>query len=116
MSDAHPTLDIQTRSSAGDPILTLHGDVDMRTSPTLRDKLLQLIQQRPERIVLDLAGVPYMDSSGIGTMVELKRRLDRIGGKLVLAGLQPRVRSLLEITRLDQFFAIVENTDEAQET
>jgi anti-sigma B factor antagonist len=114
MRDDSPTLDMKTMPDERYPVVQLKGDVDLRTSPDLRENLLQLIKQRPERLILDLAGVGYMDSSGVGTMVELKRRIERRGGELVLAGLQPRVRSLLEITRLDQFFTIASSVDEAR--
>jgi anti-sigma B factor antagonist len=114
MRDESPTLDMKTTPDEHFPVVQLTGDVDLRTSPDLRENLLQLIKQRPERLILDLAGVGYMDSSGVGTMVELKRRIERRGGELVLAGLQPRVRSLLEITRLDQFFTIASSVDEAR--
>jgi len=114
MRDESPTLEISTIPDERCPVVRLKGDVDLRTSPDLRERLLQLVEQRPERVILDLAGVGYMDSSGVGTMVEFKRHLERRDGQLVLAGLQPRVRSLLEITRLDQFFTIAANVDEAR--
>ena len=114
MRDESPTLEIHTTPDERCPVVQLKGDVDLRTSPDLRERLLQLVQQRPQRVILDLAGVGYMDSSGVGTMVEFKRYLERREGQLVLTGLQPRVRSLLEITRLDQFFTIAANVDEAR--
>jgi anti-anti-sigma factor len=54
-----------------------------------------------------------MDSSGAGTMVLVKRELEREGRSMVLIGLQPRVRSVFEITRLDQFFRIMSSAEEA---
>ena len=114
MRDESPTLEFNTIPDERCPVVQLKGEVDLRTSPDLRERLLQLVEQRPERVILDLAGVDYMDSSGVGTMVEFKRYLERREGQLVLTGLRPRVRSLLEITRLDQFFTIAANVDEAR--
>jgi anti-sigma B factor antagonist len=54
-----------------------------------------------------------MDSSGVGTMVEIKRLVERGGGRLVLAGLQPRVRSVFEVTQLDRFFDIAKDINDA---
>lgn len=94
-------------------VLRVAGEVDLRSSPALREKLLELVEQKPARVVLDLAGVSYLDSSGVGTIVEFKRKLDRTRGSVILAALQPRVRSVLEITKLDRFFTIVQSLEEA---
>ncbi|MCH8804868.1 MAG: STAS domain-containing protein [Planctomycetes bacterium] len=95
-------------------VIEVTGEVDLNSSPQLRGKMLELIEQYKGRLVVDLAGVNYMDSSGVGTMVELKRRVERQGGSVVLARLQPRVRSVFEITQLDKFFTIVDDLDEAR--
>ena len=96
-------------------LVRVAGEVDLHSSPQLRTLLLQVLEQEPELLILDLSAVSYMDSSGVGTMVELKRLAERQGGQVVLAGLQPRVRGVFEITQLDKFFAIVDNVDEAYE-
>ena len=57
-------------------------------------------------LVLDLAGVPYMDSSAVAVLVEALQRIRRSGGKIHLRNLQPRVRGLLEIARLDTIFVV----------
>ena len=95
--------------------VALTGEVDLNSSPQLRSRLLELIESHVGRLILDLAGVDYMDSSGVGTIVELKRKLERRGGQVVLARLQPRVRSVFEITQLDKFFTIVNDLDEARQ-
>jgi anti-sigma B factor antagonist len=87
---------------------TIAGEIDLNNSPSLRTTLFDLAARHsPKRMVLNLAQVPYMDSSAIAVLVELMRRLR--GGKIALADLQPRVRGLLEIARLDTIFAIVQN-------
>ena len=55
-----------------------------------------------------------MDSSGVGTIVETKRRADHEGSRLVLTGLQPRVRSVFEITQLTRFLSIAPTLDAAR--
>ena len=88
------------------------GEINFTRSPTLRVELIQLIQQhQPRRLVVDLAQVAYMDSSGVATLVEALQQLRPKGGKLVLCNLQDRVRSIFEIARLDSVFTIV--NDEA---
>ena len=112
MSAQPDGLRIDTTTTGSGPVVRVTGEVDLRTSPQLRRQLLQLLEQRPQRLVVDLSQVGYMDSSGVGTMVEIKRRIERDGGEVILSGLQTRVRSIFEITQLDKFFRIVPSADE----
>ncbi len=106
-------LSISKRSEGDAHVVAVRGEVNLRTSPELHETLLEILQAKPARIVLDLSGVDYMDSSGIGTLVEIKRRVDKYKGKFILAALRPRVRGLFEITRLEQFFTIAEDAKQA---
>lgn len=115
MSDAPLSLRITTSHDPGGVIVNLAGEIDLRSSPNLRTELLQLSERKPARVIINLEGVNYVDSSGVGTLVEFKRRSERGGGgRVVLVGLQPRVRSVFEITKLDQFFTIAGSLDEAR--
>ncbi|HMQ14798.1 MAG TPA: STAS domain-containing protein [Phycisphaerae bacterium] len=107
---------VQIRTSQPPPRAVVHlsGEIDLRSVPELQASLLGLARGPLERIVLDMSGVTYIDSSGVGTLVVLKREIERARARIVLAGLQPRVRSVFEITRLDRFFTIAESVDEAQ--
>jgi anti-sigma B factor antagonist len=89
--------------------LALRGDIDLSRSPELRQGLMQVARSKPRRLVVDLAEVPYMDSSGVATLVESLQTLRKGGGKMVLCALQPKVRSIFEIARLDMVFTIVED-------
>ena len=89
------------------------GDVDLHRSNDFQQALLALAGQGPEVIVLDLAGVAYMDSSGVASLVKLLARVRRDDIGLKLSALQPRVRSVFEITRLDTVFDIYASTQEA---
>ena len=89
--------------------VTLGGEVDLSRSPELRSALLDLLKTKPQRLVVDLSGVPYMDSSGVATLVEALQAQRRHGGKMVLCGLQPKVRSIFEIARLNMVFTIIED-------
>ncbi len=115
MSEEGHNLDVRAQRESDATILYLSGEIDLRTSPQLRGTFLELIDEKPNRIILDLSGVSYVDSSGVGTIVELKRRTMRYKSEVVLVGLQTRVRSLFEITRLDKFFTITNTIDEARE-
>ncbi len=115
MKDRPGTLTINTAVAGGTPVVSVRGEVDLRTSPRLRILLLEHASRVTGPLVIDLSGVSYMDSSGVGTMVYVKREVERRGRRLVLAGLQARVRGVLEITHLDKFFTIVDRVDEVVE-
>jgi anti-sigma B factor antagonist len=89
-------------------IAVVRGEIDLHNSPKLRIRLLHLLDENnPTKLVLNLADVPYMDSSGVAVLVEMLRRLRKTQGSVVLAGLQPRVRGILEIAQLTSVFPIV---------
>jgi len=94
----------------------LSGDIDLSRSPELRTGLIQLVDEKHDRIIIDMAGVPYMDSSGVATLVEALQRQRKSGGKMILCGLQTKVKSIFEIARLDMVFTIVDDVDAAKST
>lgn len=94
-------------------LVRVHGDVDYSRAPELRTKLLQVLKDNPTRLVIDLGDVSYMDSSGIATLVEAMGVQRKSNNKLVLCALQPRVRNILEIARLDSVFEIRDSNADA---
>ena len=99
----------------GDAMLaSIIGEIDLHNSPQVRATLLDVLQrEKPKRLILNLAGVPYMDSSAIAVLVESLQKIRKLGGKIYLTNLQPRVRGLLEIARLDAIFILTGSEDEA---
>lgn len=94
-------------------VVTPIGEVDLTASPVLRQELKKLQSAPPKRLVVDLSQVPYMDSSGVATLVEAMQIARRNNTRLVLCGMQPKVRSIFEIARLDTVFAIAPDADAA---
>ncbi|CAN5738168.1 STAS domain-containing protein [soil metagenome] len=91
-------------------VVTARGDIDLSGSPLLRQELKKLAGKR---IVVDLTGVPYMDSSGLATLVEAMQGARKNGGQIMLVGLNDRVRSIFSIAKLDTVFKIAANVDDA---
>jgi len=94
-------------------VLSPIGDVDLSRSPVLRLEIAQVQKKNPARVVIDLSQVPYMDSSGVATLVEAMQTTRRSKGKLILCGMQHKVRAIFEIARLDMVFVIVDDLDKA---
>ena len=95
-------------------IVSARGEIDLNNSPELRSELFTLLSRHaPKRLVLNLAEVPYMDSSAVAVLVETLQKLRRTGGKVYLTNLQPRVQGLIEIARLGTIFVIAKDEIEA---
>jgi anti-anti-sigma factor len=99
----------------GDAVLaTLRGEVDLHNSPLLRSALFDLLEQTgARRLILNLQQVPYVDSSAIAVLVETIRKLRDGGGRLFLTHLQPRVQSVMEVTRLGTLIGLAQTDDAA---
>ena|ERR1700722_15304668 len=101
-----------SRTEGDAVIVNVQGEVDLHNSPELRSVLLSVLTPVPKRLILNLDKVPYMDSSAVAVLVEALQKLRPSGGRVMLICLQPRVRGLLEIARLDSIFVLA--TDEKQ--
>jgi anti-sigma B factor antagonist len=99
-------MQITERSEGTIPIISISGDIDLESSPQLRDFLKPKSAQKVPRLLLDFAGVNYIDSSGLATLIEYFQAVQGFGGKLALASLSPRVKNVFEIVRLEQIFAL----------
>jgi anti-sigma B factor antagonist len=96
-----------TRTDNGDEtILEIHGTLDALTAPDLRAVVDDLVSQRKKRITLDLTSLRLIDSSGVGVIVSLFRRIHPEGGELKIVGLREQPRAIFRLLRLDRVFAV----------
>ncbi|MCD6378037.1 MAG: STAS domain-containing protein [Planctomycetes bacterium] len=94
-------------------VITAAGEIDLHQSNAFQQSLMEPLEQNPSRVVVDLSEVSYMDSSGVASLVKLLSRAMKQGIDVRLAGLNERVRSIFEITRLDTVFGIYPTVEEA---
>ena len=95
-------------------VVAARGEIDLNNSPELRSELFSILTRHaPKRLILNLAEVPYMDSSAVAVLVETLQKLRKTGGKVYLTNLQPRVQGLIEIARLGTIFVIAKDEVEA---
>jgi anti-sigma B factor antagonist len=87
-------------------VVALGGDIDMEVSPDLRQLLAGHTEAQRPALVLDFSEVNYVDSSGLATLIEYVRNAQPFQGKLALANLSERVRTVFELVRLDEFLPI----------
>jgi len=107
-------MQIATRQSQGGVILDLSGDIDLAHSPMMRKTLLgEIKEKRTPKLFLNLKNVRYIDSSGIASRVEGLKASRDSGARMILYGLNPSVREVLELSRLQKIFEIYENEEQA---
>jgi anti-sigma B factor antagonist len=105
--DERLTVDVQDGQP---PTVALTGEVDPFTAPQLEDVLGSLIDGGAGAIRIDAAGLAFIDSSGLRVLVDAHRRLGAEPSVLVLAGVSPTFRRLLEVTGLDEHVTIESTT------
>ena len=106
-------MDVSSRREAEFTVVAVSGEVDLYSSPSMREAVLSALSKKSPNVVVDLSGVSYMDSSGIATLVEGLQAARRIKGRLVLAGLTDRVREVFELARLQSVFELSPSVDAA---
>ena len=94
-------------------VLPLEGEIDLHVSPEVAESLRTMIAKKPKVVVVDLAKVTYLDSSGLAVLIEGMQKVQEYGGQFALAGVQESVQHILEIARLDQVFQIFPDVDSA---
>ena len=104
-------LDVTERD--GRAVLSVRGEVDVYTAPRLRERLVELVAQGKHQIVVDLEGVDFLDSTGLGVLVGGLKRLRSHDGDLALVCTQPRILKVFEITGLTKVFSIHDSVDAA---
>ena len=94
-------------------IITIEGDVDLYSSPKVREQISALTEKKVPVIMINLQGVKYMDSSGIATFVEGFQNVKKYKGKLIFYNLQTLVKDIFELTKLEKVFEIYDDENMA---
>ncbi len=94
-------------------VVAVRGEVDIATAPKLREKLVELASHGAQKVVVDLEGVDFLDSTGLGVLIGGMKRLRGLDGDLTLVCTQPRILKVFEITGLNRAFTIHETVDAA---
>ena len=92
--------------------LRVSGEIDMSTVPTFEDALSAAQGEKPERMMIDLSEVNFMDSSGLNALVRARNALEDTGVELVISGMSVQVRRLFEVSGLMTAFMFVHSSHE----
>jgi anti-sigma B factor antagonist len=107
-------LSLITRPGRGCTVVQVDGTLDLASTPAFRAYLRQVMDDGASVIVLDLAGVKFMDSSALGAIVSVYKELRQRAGRLCLAAVQPVVRRVFELTSVDRVVSIYDSVEAAE--
>ena len=105
-------MKISVRDAGKTKIVDVEGDVDLGTSPDLRRTLFAALVEAP-KLVLNLAAIRYIDSSGIATLIEVLKDSQRRDKQFVLYGLSPAVQHVFHLTHVIRIFQVFQTEEEA---
>lgn len=105
-------LDFETRFHGKIAVVEVRGEIDVSTMPQLR-QVLDRTSEQTTQIILELSGVPFCDSAGLGVLIAVWKRLRRDGGALRLAGCHRQLRRILHVTGLDAYMPCHSSRHEA---
>ncbi len=103
-------------SDRGMPVLRARGEIDVASAPEFHASLYDLIGQHADTIVVDLSGVSFIDSTGLGVLVGAETQAREEGKALRLVVTQPQILRLLELTGLDEVFTVLSSARDAVTT
>jgi len=96
-------------------VIDVEGQLIVGNRQELKQKVLEELEGGERKFVVDFANTGYIDSSGLGVLVSLSKKIREQGGELRLASLNEDLRTLFELTKLDTLFKIADSRDEALE-
>lgn len=99
-------LSVSQTSAGNVPILAVTGEVDVYSAPELKDRIGEIIQAGQSTLIVDLSAVAFLDSTGLGALVEARSATAEAGGSLPIVCTQERILKLFTITGLDGVFSI----------
>lgn len=104
---------VKDKTMGGIVVLSVDGEINFNSSPDFRKAFLKVLDSKAKKVVINLSNVAYVDSSGLATLVEALQKTKSNGGRLRLAGLCAKVKSLFEITKLEKLFEIFSTEEDA---
>ncbi len=104
---------VTSRTTGARTVVQVTGEIDVYTAPLLREELASLIDAEHRELLVDLTGVGFMDSTGLGVLVGALKKVRTLGGDLQLVISSEKVLKVFRITALTQVFTIHETLDAA---
>lgn len=97
-------------------VLKLKGRLDASSAKNLKGRVASLVKENRVKLIVDMAGVDFIDSSGLGSLVSSLRAVNEKDGDVKVTALQKQVRSIFELTRLHRIFGIFDDVEAAMKS
>ena len=104
-------MEIKLRRSDTIYVLDVVGEMDLYNAFKLKEVVRKMIEKKIRHYVINLEAVPYIDSSGIGALLQVFADIKKNGLRLRITGVKGSVRKVIELTKLAQYFPIVEDLE-----
>ena len=104
-------MDIQVESRGDRRIVHIKGKITFEYCPVLQSRLDSVVDDGVREVVIDFKDVPFIDSSGVGEVLRLYKRMREMNGEVVLANPNQKLRDLFSMYRFHQFMTIRQETD-----
>lgn len=107
-------LEVETRpADNGVTVLAPTGRLDVAGAPALKEAIGEAVKKGPPKVVIDMEGVTFVDSTGLGSVIAALKQIRNSQGELRLAAPNQQVRVVLELTTLDRVFPYYATVEEA---
>jgi len=100
----------------GFPVIELIGEIDLSTSPVFKQRIYEIIESGKRDVIVDMNGLDFMDSTGLGVLVAALKKTRMEGGSIRLICNRNNIMKVFTITGLDKVFAIYDNLSELLES
>lgn len=99
-------MDFKRTDQPDSTVLAISGELDATTAPEIRPALDALAEEKPNRVIVDLTQLRLIDSSGVGAIVSLFKRVRANGGQFEVQGVNGQPLSIFQVLRLDKVFGV----------
>ncbi len=106
-------MEIKVEKKRDIDILTVSGKIDAYQAIKLKDALNEVIDKGSKKIIVNLGGVKFLDSTTLGILISALKRIKKAGGEICVTKLQPSVQEIFQLTRLNKVFQIFVDDEEA---
>ena len=106
-------MELKIRKNGETYIIDVSGEMDLYNSYKLKELVMKMLEKKVERYIINLQGVDYIDSSGIGALIYICSTLKKQNLRLTIANIHGSVKKVIELTKLMGFFPISETIEDA---
>lgn len=106
-------MELKIRKNGETYIIDVQGEMDLYNSYKLKELVMKMLEKKVERFIVNLQGVDYIDSSGIGALIYICSTIKKMNLKLTIANIHGSVKKVIELTKLMGYFPISASLEEA---